>query len=371
MKAREKFVEYVKHGGSEPFVSFQIGAGAGFDCKLVGKEWVSEGTIDDTIQAYQIVECEPLFNVCLPEFGLMVPELAWQDSFESTDSERIISRLLETPYGTIHWKLKEQKKHGTTPIIYPLTSDSANVFRIVDWYVQQYGKSVKYMSELIGPLLEKVHSYGPVSIQWNIQPFELMGLLSVDNLVLLAMLEPQQYRKTCNLIRDINIDVIKAVFACDTDFIFLGAPGVEMLSPRIYEEFIIPDSQMITQAVHDVKGLVYSHICSPIEPFLSNGYYNRMGIDLFETLSPPPVGNVPDLAKARKILNPQMCTRGNIGLDVLLTGTTEQVEMETLRVLEATRGAKHMVAASDYLFYDIPLENVKASVQTVRKYKNR
>lgn len=96
------------------------------------------------------------------------------------------------------------------------------------------------------------------------------------------------------------------------------------------------------------------------------GYYGLMGIDLFETLSPPPVGNVASLAEARKLLPSSMCTRGNIGLDILLQGTVEDVQRETKRVIDATRGSKHMVAASDYLFYDIPLENVLAVVETAR-----
>jgi uroporphyrinogen-III decarboxylase len=98
------------------------------------------------------------------------------------------------------------------------------------------------------------------------------------------------------------------------------------------------------------------------------GFYNEMGIDLFETLSPPPVGNVPDLSKARDILDDNMCTRGNIGLDLMLNGTVEEVEKATVEVLEATKGTKHMVAASDYLFYDIPLENARAIVDTVNNY---
>ena len=49
---------YVKYGDEKPFISLQIGGGAGFDCKLAGKEWLSEGTISDTINAYEIVECE-------------------------------------------------------------------------------------------------------------------------------------------------------------------------------------------------------------------------------------------------------------------------------------------------------------------------
>lgn len=368
MKTRKKFVDYVKHGGNETFVSFQIGAGAGFDCKLAGKEWVSEGTLEDTIRAYQMVECEPLLNVGLPEPGAMVSELSWQNKFERTENERITNRFLETPYGQIHWKFKEQKKHGTTPMEYPLTMDSENVFEIVSWYAGQYQKSVKYIDELVGPILQKAQPYGAVSVQWNIQPFELMGLLSVENLAMLAMLEPERYRQTCDLIREINIELIEAVFKCGADFVFLGSPGSEMLSPQIYEDFIIPDSQIITNAVHDLGGLVYCHICSPIEPFLSKGYYNKMGIDLFETLSPPPVGNVPDLAEARGILDDQICTRGNLGLDLLLNGSQEEIEQSTINIIEATKGSKHMIAASDYLFYDIPLENVKTVIRTAREY---
>ncbi|RLE27839.1 MAG: hypothetical protein DRJ61_17045 [Acidobacteria bacterium] len=193
-------------------------------------------------------------------------------------------------------------------------------------------------------------------------------MISVENLVMLAMLEPECYRRTCDLIREINIELIKAVFACGADFVFLGAPGVEMLSPQIYEDFIIPDSKIITDVVHELGGLVYCHICSPIEPFLSKGYYNKMGIDLFETLSPPPVGNVPDLADARRILDDKMCTRGNLGLDVLLNGSQEEIEQATIKIIEATKGSKHMIAASDYLFYDIPLENIKTVIKTVKEY---
>ena len=93
MKTRKKFVDYVKHGGNETFVSFQIGAGAGFDCKLAGKEWISEGTLDDTIRAYEIVGGEPLLNVGLPEPGAMVSELSWQNKFERTENERITNRF--------------------------------------------------------------------------------------------------------------------------------------------------------------------------------------------------------------------------------------------------------------------------------------
>lgn len=368
MSVRTRFIDYVRNGSSKPYVSLQIGAGAGFDTKLAGKLWNSETTLDDTIHAYEIVGCDPLFNIGLPSFNDVVKELAWTTKTEQSEKERFTELYLETPYGPLKWRFHEIKKTGTTPLIYPTNADDEKAFDKIQWYTEQHRKTVKYVAELLSPNIKKLQPHGPVSIQWNLQPFELFGLASVDNLVILAKIDPDMYRSTCDLIRDINIKILKEVFKAGADFVFLGGPGVEMMSPEYYRTYMIPDSQKIAKAIHDAGGLIYSHICSPIEPFLTMGFYNEMCIDLFETLSPPPVGNVADLFKSRKILDSKMCTRGNIGLDVLLTGTKEDVTKETLRVLNATRGSKHMVAASDYLFYDIPLENVKAIVETVNNF---
>ena len=365
---RHRFIDYVTNGGAEPYVSLQLGAGAGFDCKLTGKEWLSDGTIEDTIHAYELVGCDPLFNIMLPEFGEAINELRWVENTNRTTEARTTSRVLETPYGVLRWELKEQKFHGTTPTSYPLTAETDSAFDILKWYCEQMVRGQAYVGDLLGPTLDSLRSKGAISVQWNLQPFELFGLLSVENLVLLVMTQPDQYRQVCDLIRLVNTELIKEVFKGGADFVFLGCPGSEMLSPSLYDDFIIPDSEILSAEVHDAGGLVYSHVCSPVEPFLSKGYYNRMGIDLFETLSPPPVGNVNDLNYARKILHPNMCTRGNIGLDVLLQGSTEQIEAATLGVLEATRGFKHIVAASDYLFYGIPLENAKTVIRTVSEY---
>ena len=51
---------YVKNGSDKVYASLQIGAGAGFDVKLAGKEWISEGTLQDTIDAYEKVGCDAL-----------------------------------------------------------------------------------------------------------------------------------------------------------------------------------------------------------------------------------------------------------------------------------------------------------------------
>lgn len=105
---------------------------------------------------------------------------------------------------------------------------------------------------------------------------------------------------------------------------------------------------------------------------LTMGYYNQMGIDLFETLSEAPVGNVKSIDDAFSKLDSNICTRGNIGLDVLLSETPEQIKQRSFKILEAAQkmGRKHILAASDYMFYEVPEENVHAMCEAVREFNS-
>lgn len=370
MTQRSQFIQYIRQGGDVRLASIQIGGGAGFDTKLAGKEWVSETTVEDTLAAYEQVGGLGLINLGLPGFDVCVPELTWKNTTEICGEERVTHSCLDTPCGCLEWEHHERRKQGTTPVRYPIRFGDS--LEPVKWIVDKQFEAVPHIAELVGPVLEKAHPEWPVCIQWSVQPFEMLCLTPAPDAVMFAMNDMEGYRSLCDRILELNLALCRAVIGAGADFIFLGGPGRELMSPLLYETFMVPDSQKISAAVHDAGGMVYSHICSPIQPFLDMGYYGQMGIDLFETLSPPPVGNVTSLADARKYLPEDMCTRGNIGLDVLLNGSVEDVQRGTLEIIEATEGHKHFVAASDYLFYNIPFENVRAVVKTVETWnRNR
>lgn len=366
MTMRGRFLNHVRNGGEHPFVSMQIGAGAGFDTKLAGKEWASETTVADTIRAYEIVGGDALINLGLPDLGQAAPELAWKSECFPQGEVKVTRTWLDTPHGTLSWELHERKRQGSTPVKYPIAyGDSLDPVR---WLLDRQFEAVSRVPELVGPVLAQAHPEYAVCLQWSVQPFEMLCLATVPDVVMFAMNDLEGYRSLCDRVLEVNLALCRAVIGAGADFVFLGGPGREMMSPLLYETFMVPDSQKITAAVHESGGLVYSHICSPVQPFLDMGYYGQMGPDLFETLSPPPVGNVESLAEARAKLPAEMCTRGNIGLDILLTGTPDDARRAAESVLRATQGHKHMVAASDYLFYDIPLENVRAVVETVEAW---
>jgi hypothetical protein len=365
MTNREKFIDYVKRGG-KPICSPQIGAGAGFDTKLAGKEWTSETTLEDTLAAVARFDIVPLVNIGCPyETGM---NIQWQTVKNERSGDRAtIEHRLETPAGALTRSIIETKREGSFQPKYPVTGEDD--LDAMEYYIDVLAETdFTDVTTQTAQAVKTIGGRGALSVQWAVQPYELLCFPNTVDNVMLHNDFPERCMAMMEKIVTIDSKLFKAVAAGGADFIFLGAPAAEMLSPSIYERLIIPYSQRVTASAHESGLLVYSHICSPIEPFLTKGFYNRMGIDLFETLSPPPVGNVASLADALGKLDARICTRGNIGLDVLLNGSVEDVRRKTFEALQDSRGCKHIVAASDYLFYNTPEENVRAMADAVREY---
>ena len=63
-------------------------------------------------------------------------------------------------------------------------------------------------------------------------------------------------------------------------------------------------------------------------------------------------------------------SRGNIGLDALLNETPGQIYERSWKILDAAKrmGRKHILAASDYMFYGTKTENVHAMCRAVSDF---
>ena len=365
MTDKQRFIDYVKNGGQQ-FCSPQIGAGAGFDTKMVGKEWISETTLEDTITAVAQFDIVPLFNLGCPYEERM--PIQWETlKSEKQNDERIVTQqVLKTPVGDLTRSIIELKREGSFQPKYPAAN--RNDLDAMRYYIDALADTdFSGVTEFTRNAVETIAGKGPLSIQWAVQPYELLCLPNTVDTLMLHYDCPERCLELMQKIVEIDKKLFDAVAKGGADFIFLGAPAAEMLSPDIYERLIVPFSQIVTSAAHDNGLMVYSHICSPIEPFLTKGYFNQMGMDLFETLSPPPVGNIKSFADALDKMDENICTRGNIGLDVLQNGSLNEVKEKTMEIIEASKGRKHIVAASDYMFYSTPEDKVRAMAETVRE----
>lgn len=375
MTNREKFINYVKNGGKEFICSPQIGAGAGFDTMLAGKTWMSHTTMQDTVNATKLFDMVPLFNFGIPALSSLTEEFKEESTVTISHGgkRRTVDTVFSCKKGTLRSKMIEEEMKGCCPVEF-FVKDEEDL-DVLEYFLDAL-LEVKDFSKITESVKGSRASIGEdyvMDVQWCTQPYELLGFPSTMDTAILAMEAEDQFRRIMDKILKLDEKLIPAVAKGGTDFVFLGGPGSEMISPTYYEEFMVPYSKLVTDLAHKNGLLVYTHICSPIEPMLTMGYYNQMGIDLFETLSPYPVGNVKSIEDAFSKLNPEICTRGNIGLDSLLKETPEQIYEKAWHILEMAKkmGRKHIVAASDYMFYDTKVENVHAMCRATKDFNEQ
>ena len=370
MTNRDKFKDYVKNGG-EFFCSPQIGAGAGFDAKLAGKTWLSQATIEDTINACRKFDMIPLYNMGMIDFAPLISTVRREHTAEyiNGNKRRKDRSVLKTPKGDLELISMEDEFNGSA-VIKPLITKEHEL-DVLEYYIDALLeiKSFPDVAEHVKNC-RKIVGEDALDIQWAMQPYEMLCFPDNINTVLLSYDRPVQFRRLMNKILCLDERLLQAVAEGGADFVFLGGPGSEMISPKFYEDYLVPYSKIVTDMAHLNGLLVYTHICSPIEPMLTLGYYNRMGIDLFETLSEAPVGNVISMRDAFSKLDGSICTRGNIGLDLLLNGSPDEIWEKSIDILRAAKdmGRKHILAATDYLFYGIPEENVRAMCRAARDF---
>lgn len=373
MTNRELFIGYVKNGGEQFFCSPQIGAGAGFDTKMAGKTWIGETTIADTQNAWNQFDVVPLYNLPLPELSELTSciQLESKTKYDPNKNRKYTHTKLITPKGTLTSEIIEDERKGLPMTKYFITEEEE--LDILDYYLDSLleVKDYSMITNRVKELRKKVGEDSALDIQWAMQPYELLCFPNTVDTSVFALTCPSRFKALMNKILKLDEQLIQAVAKGDADFIFLGGPGSELISPQYYTDFLIPYSSILSQMAHQNGLLVYTHICSKIEPMLTMGYYNQMGIDLFETLSEEPVGNVASIEDAFLKLSPDICTRGNIGLDRMLLSAPEEIKELSFQILETARkmGRKHILAASDYMFYETPEENVRAMAEAAAQFR--
>lgn len=151
------------------------------------------------------------------------------------------------------------------------------------------------------------------------------------------------------------------------DYLFFVIPGTEWVSPSFFENWMYDEIGEIINNWRASGGFTVWHTCGLEKIFMEKGYYSQLKPDIFETLSEPPVGNLPSLRWGRELLPAEIITKGNIPLDITLNGTPEEVRAQVRYVKESTKGYRHIIGFSDNVLENTPYENLTAFVDEARK----
>ena len=140
------------------------------------------------------------------------------------------------------------------------------------------------------------------------------------------------------------------------------AVGVDYFNRYIFEY----ESELMDEA-HQGGTLVCSHNCGDGLGLIDT--YNKMPIDAYETMTPPPFGDM-DFDTALAKFNKCICLMGNIDQVEFLMKATPREVYERVKevVLKAKKRGNFILTTSDWLFDGTPKDNVRAFVEAGLEY---
>ena len=130
---------------------------------------------------------------------------------------------------------------------------------------------------------------------------------------------------------------------------------------------VIPQARRLHESAHSHGMLGWVHTCGQMQRLIEMGAYDEMAVDVLESLSSPPLGDVADLKAAREQLDERLVTRGGVNVDYFYEADLAALRAETRRVLAETRGWRHMIGDTNDSFPPYPRDNILALVEEVRK----
>jgi len=178
---------------------------------------------------------------------------------------------------------------------------------------------------------------------------------------------PEAVLELRQAIKELMLRQIVTLRKAGFDYLFYCVDGTEWISPDFFRDYILEDTKEILGRWREMGGFVLWHTCGRIAKLIESDFYNVCLPEIFETMSEPPVGSLPSLKWGREHLDKRIATKGNMPLNILLSGTEEEVRADVRRIRNETRGYRHIVGLSDDILSGTPLKNLRAFVEESRR----
>jgi len=169
-----------------------------------------------------------------------------------------------------------------------------------------------------------------------------------------------------NAIADYNIAQIRKALSYDIDAVYFGDDwgqqrGLQM-GPKLWHRFILPPLRRMYGAVRGAGKFVMIHSCGDVDELFDE--LIEIGLNCFNPFQP----EVMDVAGLMKRYRGRLAFFGGLSTQRTLPfGSVEDVRNETEWLLELGRDGGYIFAPAHAVEGDVPLENMLAFIQAVRR----
>jgi uroporphyrinogen decarboxylase len=218
--------------------------------------------------------------------------------------------------------------------------------------------------------------YAILGGDWSPFWHDAIDLLGMENLYMKMYDEPELVEAVMDHLVDYYAAVSQRIFDAARDVIDiffigndLGSQTGPLLSPELFERFVLPHLRRLIDLGHSYDLKVQLHCCGGFAPLIPS--LIEAGLDGLHAIQPSCHGM--NLKELKTNFGDKILFNGAIDSHhVLIEGTPETVRTKTQGVLDimAPGGGYVAGASHDTILEETPVENVLAMFDTIRQYDN-
>ncbi len=192
-------------------------------------------------------------------------------------------------------------------------------------------------------------------------------LVGIEPLIMLALEDPDWVHRLLGILLERKLAYARSMAGANIDILELGGGDASstVISPALFEEFVLPYDSQIVAAAHACGQKIVYHTCGGMMPILES--IVSMGVDAIETLAPAGMGGDARLAEVKRRVGDRVCLIGGFDQYHFLKGCPpEATRAEVRRCFdEAGEGGGFILSPSDH-FFDAEPALIEAFSQAAR-----